>query len=117
MIDRPAPLTCTGRDVDDQLQPVGDPCGAQFTARGAGGWLEPVVRVDGDGSFGPVRPPTEAERDYQARAGGWAVLALPDGSRVATCPKCRKPSLRAVAACRAIEQDLLTREPDRPASI
>jgi hypothetical protein len=115
VIDRPDPLTCTGREVNDQLRPVGEECGAKFTARGLGGWLGSVVRVASDGSLGPTRSPSEAERDHQARAGGWSVAVLADGSRTATCPKCRKPSPRAIAACRAIEQDLLTREPDRPA--
>jgi hypothetical protein len=116
VIERPAPLTCTGREVDDQLRPVGEECGAKFTARGLGGWLGSVVRVDSDGSFGPLPSPSEAERDIQARAGGWSVLVLDDGSRTATCPRCRKPSPRAVTACRAIEQELLTRTPDRPAN-
>lgn len=115
MIDRPAPLTCTGREVDKHLRPVGEECGARFTARGLGGWLEPVVRVDDDGSFGPPRPPSDAERDFQARAAGWSVAVLADGSRAVTCPRCRRPNPELAADVRAIQQELLTRQPDRPA--
>ncbi|MCW6003914.1 hypothetical protein K1W54_04860 [Micromonospora sp. CPCC 205371] len=115
MIERPVPLTCTGREVDKHLRPVGEECGTKFNACGVGGWLGSVVRVDSDGSFGPMPSPSEAERDIQARAPGWSVAVLPDGSRAVTCPRCRKPNAELAAEVRAIQQELLTRQPDRPA--
>lgn len=111
----PAPLVCSGRDVDKHLRPVGDPCGAVFKARGIGGWLTAAVRVSDDGCIGPFQRPSEAEQDQQARAAGWSVHVLGDGSRTATCPKCRKPNPQTVADCRAIQQGLLTR-PEVPAT-
>lgn len=116
MIERPAPLVCAGRELDRFLRPVSDPCGATFKACGCGGWLGEVARVDAGGCFGPLTAPSETERDIQARAGGWSVAVLPDGTRAVTCPRCRKPNPELAADVRAIQQDLLTRAPDRPAN-
>ena len=119
MTGMPAPLGCTGRAVDDQLRPVADACGDQFEALPAlpegCEWLVPGARTDPDRAHRPLRTPTAVEQDNQARGAGWSVHVRPDGSRAAACPKCRKPNAEVVADCRAIQQDLLTREPDRPA--
>jgi len=114
----PTPLVCSGRPVDDRLQPVGDPCGARFKASAAGEtWLVPGVYVDRDGTFSGARFPTAVEQDAQARAGGWSVHVLDDGSRAATCPQCRRPNPAVVADCRAIQQELLTEQPENGAPI
>jgi hypothetical protein len=67
-------ITCTGRPVDDRLQPHGQPCGRTITIRGR----------DGDGL------------DQVAIAAGWALA--PDGT--ATCPSCRRPPAEVAALAR-----------------
>lgn len=66
-------VVCGGREVDDQLRPVGAPCQSRYRPR----WV----------------PLTVAGLVERARAGGWAV---PDGhgdgpELVGTCPRCRRP--------------------------
>jgi hypothetical protein len=67
-------ITCTGRPVDDRLQPHGQPCGRAIRVRG----------IDGDGL------------DQVAIAAGWSLA--PDGS--ATCPSCRRPPPEVAALAR-----------------
>jgi hypothetical protein len=64
-------IVCTGRQVDDRLQPHGPPCGKRLYG-GAG---------------------TVATR---ALAAGWALT--PDGQ--ATCPTCRRPPPEVAALVR-----------------
>jgi hypothetical protein len=99
----PDPLVCGGRLVDDTGRPHGPACAARFRAFPAHcppeethGWLV------------GFRPASDTERDEQARCAGWAVAALPDGTRTATCPRCRKPDRAVVAACREIQEGLTT---------
>lgn len=97
------PLTCAGRALDRDGQPVGDPCGQTFTPR-------PVPApeanpVPGGWTVGS-RPASDVERDGQARAAGWSVGVLADGRRAATCPACRKPDPDLVTLCRDLQEGL-----------
>ena len=66
-----ADLICTGRPVDDQGRPTGEPCGRRLR---------------------PLPHDTDADVVQRARGGGWAVGdEHPDGSRDVMCPRCRRP--------------------------
>jgi hypothetical protein len=95
-------LRCTGRPVDQALQPVGDECGRIYRGH--------LVATPGlCGLYGEFGPPTAAQLATQARVKGWGVLVLADGTTTATCPSCRRPDPTTVAACRD-----LTKETHRP---
>lgn len=70
-MDHPRVLVCGGRQVNDRLQPVGDPCGRRLAGRG-------LTLV-------------EDELHDQARVRGWSVVRLPDGTLLVTCDRCRRP--------------------------
>lgn len=80
-------IRCTGRRVDDHGQPVGDECGQVYPRRV-------------DGPYGP--PVGDTTHQMQARAAGWAIGRLPDGTTTATCPACRRPDPATAATCRAL---------------
>lgn len=66
-----ATFVCTGRPVDRDNQPVGEPCGRTVALSRIG---------------------TEAELVQIARAAGWAVSdRRADGGRDVMCPRCRRP--------------------------
>lgn len=71
-------VVCGGRHVNDQLQPVGEPCGRTFRHR------------------------NPDELHQRARAAGWQIITLPDRSLAVTCPTCRKPDPQLVAICRTL---------------
>jgi hypothetical protein len=92
-------LRCTGRLVDDNLQPVGDPCGRVLTRPTTGGWMY-VAAGAGDieaMDWTPIVPVDDEAYIVHARSAGWSVG--PNGE--ATCPACRRPAaglLRDIAA-------------------
>lgn len=74
-------FVCGGRALDDQTQPVGEPCGRTFNPR----------RVDGDA----------AVIAGMARAAGWK-LGPPrrdTGLRDAICPQCARPDKTVAKLC------------------
>lgn len=93
----PEPLTCGGRLVDDTGRPHGPACTTpRFWAKPTSDRTAPPARATG---WVPgFRPATDFERDEQARAAGWSVAVLADGTRTAMCPRCRRPNNTAVAA-------------------
>lgn len=97
----PLPLVCAGRPVDTDNQPVGEPCGRTFRPASV-----PVGYGDGHWPHWGLRPPTDGERDQQARAAGWAVGVNPDNTRTAMCPRCRRPDPKTVAICRDLQEGL-----------
>lgn len=113
----PAPLTCSGRPVDDNLRPVGEPCGTVFDPdRTGGGWFLAGVTTAADFDALPAsRCPTDVEQADQARSVGWSVQRLPDGQWVAMCPKCRRPNPQLAATVRQISGFLIDGWPDGPA--
>lgn len=75
-----AQFVCTGRPVDRDLQPAGQPCNRTITLGRNPHWE----------ALGPEA--AQAQLAQHARAAGWAVSdPLPSGSRNAMCPRCRKP--------------------------
>lgn len=77
-------LTCSGRAVNDRLQPVGDPCGAVYRRPQVVGREWVIVPA---GSLDP-RPADDARYIQSARAARWSVAEI-DGTWHVTCPKCR----------------------------
>lgn len=73
-------IRCTGRALDDQGQPVGDPCGRQFVMPAAD--LRPIV--------------------VAARNARWSIG--PNGE--ATCPACRRPDPTLAALCRELARSV-----------
>lgn len=69
-----AEIVCTGRLVDDQLRPTGQPCGQKLRSHA--------------GALGQA-----------AIAAGWGLA--PDGS--ATCPRCRRPPAEVAVLVRERE--------------
>lgn len=77
-------LTCQGRAVDDDLQPVGEPCGRTLVVRGRGNcWAlgDDMAEM----SWQPPVPPSDGEVRDRAIAAGWSVGGPP------MCPRCRRP--------------------------
>lgn len=68
-------IVCGGRDVDNHGRHTGDPCTNTY------------------------RPHYHDPGNEQARAAGWGILRLPDGTVTAICPRCRRPDPATVAAC------------------
>lgn len=68
-------LVCTGRPVDDQFVPHGEPCGKRFRERA-----------------------NRRELVDAARAAGWSVG--PNGD--AMCPACRRPPPEVTALVREV---------------
>lgn len=103
----PDPLACGGRLVDDTGRPHGPACTtARFRAKPTSDPTAPPSRETG--WIPGFRPATPDERDEQARAAGWSVGVLPDGTPTAMCPRCRRPNNTAVAVGREIQEGLIT---------
>lgn len=73
-------LVCGGRAVNDALQPVGEPCGRTYL--------------------------TGHSRNLhnRARAAGWQITELGDGSVYVCCDRCRRPDPQLVADCRTLQR-------------
>lgn len=78
-------IVCTGRELDADAQPVGDPCGA-------------VGYNDAAGEMTPLR------------AAGWHI-GPPDaaGVRPAMCPRCAKPDRDLVKLCASLAHGVSSR--------
>ena len=103
---RVEPLACTGREYDRDGQPIGDPCGRQYTARDRHIDVPSDTgdpRYDGWGR----RPPTTTEQDQEARAAGWRLGPTPtDGSpRHVMCPRCSRPDQATTATIRSLTEE------------
>lgn len=97
-------IVCTGRAVDRDFIPHGEPCGRVFTRR---------IYHDGGLVFAPgneyavwtppIRTPeTDARYRTAARSAGWAIGPNDD----AICPQCRKPDRELVKICNEIQRSL-----------
>jgi hypothetical protein len=88
------PIRCTGRAVDRDGRPHGHVCGE-------------VVRPRWGGTT--VQERTPAALLQMARAAGWAIGTLPDGSLNAMCKACRKPSPDLVRLCDDLARSVTSR--------
>jgi len=85
-------LVCTGRALDPDGQPVGDPCGKRITAYER--WA---------GYVGETRD----QLLLRARVSGWKVgPVLADGPRHVMCPTCGRADPVTAAMCRDLERGL-----------
>lgn len=72
-------ITCQGRALDGDGQPVGEICGTTYRPWGR------INPLDG------------------ARAAGWRIGVRADGTPDAMCPRCARPDAGLVRMCRDLE--------------